>query len=263
MSATQTTRKALYVFDSGIPDLQKLLAGLGADQRVAILDSGSDGVLQLADALSGESGLDAIHLFSHGSAGSLWLGSTVLYQANLSGYSAALAQIGSALSDSGDLLLYGCNVAQGDSGQAFIEQLAAATGADVAASTNLTGATALGGDWVLEANTSSIETTTITQEKPSFPLPWRLPFAIPPIAESAKSIAHNGMKNWGYHLKPISPRVSHSSAAPSRPKTWPVRRPQFQSRDLGWIWPLTRRALQACKWRVLQEAQHSLKILNH
>ncbi|MEF8707541.1 MAG: DUF4347 domain-containing protein [Candidatus Accumulibacter propinquus] len=164
MSATQTTRKALYVFDSGIPDLQKLLAGLGADQKVAILDSGSDGVLQLADALSGESSLDAIHLFSHGSAGSLWLGSTVLDQANLTGYSAALAQIGSALSDSGDLLLYGCNVAQGDSGQAFIEQLAAATGADVAASTNLTGATALGGDWVLEANTSSIETTTITDD---------------------------------------------------------------------------------------------------
>ena len=89
MSATQTTRKTLYVFDSGIPDLQKLLAGLGADQRVAILDSGSDGVLQLADALSGESGLDAIHLFSHGSAGSLWLGSTVLDQANLSGNATA------------------------------------------------------------------------------------------------------------------------------------------------------------------------------
>jgi Ca2+-binding RTX toxin-like protein len=161
MSATQTTRKALYVFDSGIPDLQKLLAGLGADQRVAILDSCSDGVLQLADALSGESGLDAIHLFSHGSAGSLWLGSTVLDQANLSGYSAALAQIGSALSDSGDLLLYGCNVAQGNSGQAFIEQLAKATGADVAASTNLTGATALGGDWVLEFSNGSVDTATV------------------------------------------------------------------------------------------------------
>jgi Ca2+-binding RTX toxin-like protein len=161
MSATQTTRKALYVFDSGIPDLQKLLAGLGADQRVAILDSGSDGVLQLADALSGESGLDAIHLFSHGSAGSLWLGSTVLDQANLSGYSAALAQIGSALSDSGDLLLYGCDVAQGNSGREFIEQLAAATGADVAASTNLTGATALGGDWVLEFSNGSVDTATV------------------------------------------------------------------------------------------------------
>jgi hypothetical protein len=158
MSATQTTRKALYVFDSGIPDLQKLLAGLGADQRVAILDSGSDGVLQLADALSGESGLDAIHLFSHGSAGSLWLGSTVLDQANLSGYSAALAQIGSALSDSGDLLLYGCNVAQGDSGQAFIEQLAAATGADVAASTNLTGSSLAGG---LEETAGQVSTTFI------------------------------------------------------------------------------------------------------
>ena len=57
----------------------------------------------------------------------------------------------------GDILIYGCDVAKGTIGQAFIEQLAAATGKDVAASTSDTGAAALGGDWVLEAQTGTIE----------------------------------------------------------------------------------------------------------
>lgn len=54
-------------------------------------------------------------------------------------YENELAQIGAALNNAGDLLLYGCNVAQGELGQSFLARLAAATGADVAASDDLTG----------------------------------------------------------------------------------------------------------------------------
>jgi hypothetical protein len=161
MSAKHRTSKEVYVFDAGVADLQELLAAVGTGQRIVILDSGSDGVLQLADALAGESELDAIHLFSHGAVGSLLLGSTLLDQANLSGYSEALAQIGNALTDSGDFLLYGCNVAQGDSGLAFIEQLAQATGADVAASTDLTGSNDRSGNWLLEFSKGNIDIAPI------------------------------------------------------------------------------------------------------
>ncbi len=54
-------------------------------------------------------------------------------------------------------MLYGCDVAQGDVGQQFIEQLGVLTGADIAASTDLTGAANKGGNWVLEAATGIIE----------------------------------------------------------------------------------------------------------
>ena len=144
-----------------MPELQKLVDAVGADKKIVILDAGSDGVLQLANALAGESNLDAIHVFSHGSVGSLSLGSAVLDQASLPGYSEALAQIGSALSESGDLLLYGCNVAQGEVGQAFVEQLAAATAADVAASVDATGAAKLRGDWALEASVGTIQAAAL------------------------------------------------------------------------------------------------------
>ena len=119
-----TTKKQIYVFDSGLPDLQVLIDAAGPDAQIILLDSASDGILQLAKALQFEIDIDALHIFSHGSVGSLELGSTVLSLATLPDYSEALAQIGQALTAEGDLLLYGCDVAQGEVGQAFIAQLA-------------------------------------------------------------------------------------------------------------------------------------------
>lgn len=110
----------------------------------------------MADALSGVSSLDSIHIISHGSSGQINLGAAQLSQDTLAQYQTQLATIGNALSATGDLLLYGCNVAQGAHGQTFISALANAMGADVAVLavlTDLTGAAFLGGNWVLEAQT--------------------------------------------------------------------------------------------------------------
>ena len=60
-----------------------------------------------------------------------------------------------------DILIYGCDVAAGSTGRAFIDLLAQLTEADVAASTDTTGASFLGGDWTLEAQTGSIEAAAI------------------------------------------------------------------------------------------------------
>ncbi len=65
---------------------------------------------------------------------------------------------GRALSADADILIYGCDVAQQRSGKALIDALARLTGADVAASEDLTGAADLGGDWDLEYRTGGIET---------------------------------------------------------------------------------------------------------
>ena len=152
-----TPSKQIVFVDSRVQDISSLLAGLPSDIEVHVLDASRDGLAQMQELLAGRSGLDAIHLLGHGSSGSAQLGSTTLFNANLSTFQAQLAQIGQSLTAEGDLLLYGCNVAQGDAGQAFIEQIAQLTGADVAASTDLTGAAALGGDWVLEAQVGVVE----------------------------------------------------------------------------------------------------------
>jgi len=84
------------------------------------------------------------------------LGTNLLTAGSLGDYSPALATIGASLTTSGDLLLYGCEVGTG-TGQAFVNDLATLTGADVAASDDLTGAAAMGGDWDLEVVAGTIE----------------------------------------------------------------------------------------------------------
>ena len=152
-----------YVFiDSRVRNYESLLASLAPDAQVVILDPAQDGIEQIAAALEGTTDLDAIHIISHGDDGTLYLGDSVLSSDNLHEYTSALANIGAALGTTGDILLYGCEVGNGVTGQTFIENLALHTGADVAASTDTTGSAALGGDWVLESSTGTIETQAIT-----------------------------------------------------------------------------------------------------
>ena len=114
------------------------------------------------DVLRDRSDIDALHIVSHGDQGSLELGSSVLNQNTMeSEYANELAAIGGALSDHGDILIYGCDFAAGPGGSAAAALLADLTGAEVAASTDDTGAADKGGDWDLEHETGSIEVRTI------------------------------------------------------------------------------------------------------
>jgi Ca2+-binding RTX toxin-like protein len=156
---------AVFV-DSGVDGYAALLDGLlgqdgAADARVFVLDSARDGVAQIGEVLDGASDIAAIHILSHGTSGGLQLGSTRLDMQTLGLHAEALRSWGEALGTDADLLLYGCDVADGEWGAAFVEDLAALTGADVAASTDRTGAAALGGDWILEASTGPIESATL------------------------------------------------------------------------------------------------------
>jgi|GEM_PF-1444474 len=147
--------------DSRVADYETLIAGFSADTRWHVLVAQQDGVAQIERLLAGESGLDAIHIISHGAPGTLYLGSTLLTSSNLPEHAQRLQSIGASLTATGDILLYGCNVAQGEEGQAFVNALAALTGADVAASTDATGSAAAGANSVLEIQTGVVETSTL------------------------------------------------------------------------------------------------------
>ncbi|WP_234265238.1 DUF4347 domain-containing protein, partial [Hydrogenophaga sp. NFH-34] len=135
--------------------------------EIYVLDADRDGVEQMAEILNGRTGVDAIHIISHGTAGSLELGNTKLDAQSLEDEHAdEMAIIAASLSEGADLLLYGCDVSSTEAGLNFVNLLAEATGADVAASNDDTGSEALGGDWVLETRVGGeIETTVITAEQ--------------------------------------------------------------------------------------------------
>ncbi|NJN49791.1 MAG: DUF4347 domain-containing protein, partial [Alkalinema sp. RL_2_19] len=133
------------------------LAAAVAGAEVVLLDSQRDGIAQISTVLADRTDIAAIHLVSHGTAGGLQLGSSNIDTANLSQYQAQIQDWQRSLTDNADILLYGCNVAASASGLNFVNQLSQLTGADIAASTDLTGHEALGGDWMLETATGTIE----------------------------------------------------------------------------------------------------------
>lgn len=151
-----TGHEVIFV-DYRVSDWQSLVGQVDADTKVIILEAGRDGVDQIADALEGRDDISAVHIVSHGASGRVYLGSTILSGDNLASYASAWETVGGALTDNADILFYGCNVAEGAAGAAFLGGLSRATGADTAGSTDSTGNAAYGGDWQLEAATGSIE----------------------------------------------------------------------------------------------------------
>ena len=125
--------------------------------NVVLLDSAKDGIEQITQSLVDRQQLDSIQIISHGDSGTIQLGTTNLSSDNLDSYTSQLASWSNSLTESGDLILFGCNVATGTSGSEFIDRLSQLTGADIAASNNLTGSSKLGGDWDLEIATGEIE----------------------------------------------------------------------------------------------------------
>ncbi|WP_079437358.1 DUF4347 domain-containing protein [Zoogloea sp. LCSB751] len=157
ISAIPSSQSAVYVVDSSLEDLASLLAGLPAGAELVLLDPNQDGLTQILNALDGHSGVDALHILTHGSAGNINLGNTSLNSGTLPSASASLEALAQHLSADADILFYGCDVAANDEGKALVSLIADLTGADVAASTDLTGASSLGGDWQFEFAVGNVQ----------------------------------------------------------------------------------------------------------
>lgn len=151
-----TPRDRLVIIDGAVGDLNTLLGGIDrATTDVLILDPTQDGIAQISTALNGRSDLKAIDVISHGASGALQLGSSTLDLAALGDRAAELATWATAIAPGADLHIYGCNVAAGATGEAFLQQLHQQLGADIAASDDLSG---YGGDWDFERFIGQIET---------------------------------------------------------------------------------------------------------
>ncbi|MEG3974852.1 DUF4347 domain-containing protein, partial [Microcoleus sp. herbarium8] len=163
------TKQIIFV-DSSVQDYQSLVQN--ADRgKVVILDDKSSKIAQITQSLAGESDIEALHIISHGNEGSITLGTEVLDESAIEAFRDRLKQWGKALTKTGDILLYGCNVAAGEIGKKFVKRFSEIAGASVAASNNLTGAAALGGDWNLEVRFGEVETQPLSFANYGYTLP--------------------------------------------------------------------------------------------
>lgn len=168
-------RVEIVFVESSIEDYETLLADVNLNATVVLLDSSRDGIEQIAEYLADRQNVDAIHIVSHGSEGSLQLGTATLDAASMEErYAGLLSQIGSHLSEASDILVYGCDFGKGEAGQEAAMRLSVLTGADVSASEDLTGAAELGGDWDLEWASGQIEAGIVFGEQAQYDFEYLL-----------------------------------------------------------------------------------------
>jgi len=143
--------------------VSKLQTDVDSSTKIELVeaDSNNNILVLFADILSRYENLDAIHIVSHASDGELRFGSQSVDTQNLNSNKESLTRIGDALKADGDILLYGCNLSASDAGQVFAETLSSLTNADVASSNDLTGHSAIAGDWDLEVVEGIVETKSV------------------------------------------------------------------------------------------------------
>ena len=156
-------QKELVFVNQNVHDYEQLIADFqeGEDNRsieVVLLDADRDGIEQVSEVLADRTDQAAVHFITHGADGQINLGNSWLNSTTLQQNSDAISSWGNALTDSGDFLFYGCNIAADGDGQTLLNGIAQLTGADVAASDDLTGNAQMGGDWDLEYDQGKIET---------------------------------------------------------------------------------------------------------
>ncbi len=140
--------------DSTVDDYNTLLDGLAPGTEVYLLDPQEDGLDQIAAALAGQTGIADISIIAHGGDGAIELGNTIVNSDTVTQSQAALATIGASLAPGGNILLYSCDTGAGATGQALVDQIASATGANVAAASHLVGDVAAGDTWNLDVTST-------------------------------------------------------------------------------------------------------------
>ncbi|HCE44940.1 MAG TPA: hypothetical protein DET40_15480, partial [Lentisphaeria bacterium] len=142
--------------DSSVRDASTIVSQLDSDVEVVYL-SRDNAFNDITDYLNGRTDVDSIHIISDAdyTTGGFFLGNETVDNDFVANHQDALAGWGNSMSVDGDIHIYGCNVAKDQVGKDLVTQIASLTGADVAASTDITG---LAGNWNLEYSSGTIET---------------------------------------------------------------------------------------------------------
>jgi len=145
-----------FVFlDSQVKDYQTLLYGGQPGTTTVVVTARDNGIAKVTNTINGLTGITNLHIISEGDTGNFWLGKDFVTSDYLSRYTGDLQQWKSSLASSAEILLYACNVANGATGQAFVNNLHNVTGINIAASIDKTGNANLGANWNLEYNTGT------------------------------------------------------------------------------------------------------------
>lgn len=153
----------LVVVSSDLGDsLSELLREIGENAEIVLLDPSAqqpfqDGLDQLDQVIRSKRNLRSLHLITHGASGKIQLGNQPVSADDF----APLTHWKDSFTETADVLLYGCSIAEGGRGAHLMQVLSEISGADVAASSDATGHSDRGGDWDMERKLGTIEAPLI------------------------------------------------------------------------------------------------------
>ena len=155
--------RELVVIDGNVSNSSQIASALegNSNRTVIVLPPGEDSLADLTEAVRRYSGVQSLHIISHGEEGRLQLGGRDHDAVSVGADIAIWRDLAKSLKPDADILLYGCNIARGDQGRALLKAVATATGKSVAASNDQTGASALGGNWRLEQHEGEVEVASL------------------------------------------------------------------------------------------------------
>ncbi len=152
------TKKEIVFIDKGVDDYQSIVSSIDSSKSIYLIDTQENGFEKIQDVLSNQTDVDAIHIVGHANVGQVVLGNSVLNTETINSFKSNLESIGESLTKDGDILFYGCNLAKGEQGKLFVQQIGNITQADIAASDDITGE---GGDWLLEVEKGIVEAKSL------------------------------------------------------------------------------------------------------
>ena len=120
VACTSNQPRSIVILDPTVPDSNHIASGVKRGTATYILESQPDAIEQITTFLAQHTGIESLHIITHGGSGKIYLGTTELNSSNIENYSQQLQQWQNALTTNASIILYGCNVAAGDRGHQFL-----------------------------------------------------------------------------------------------------------------------------------------------
>jgi Domain of unknown function (DUF4347) len=105
-------QREIVILDPTVPDSHHIASGIKPGTATYILESQPDALEQITTLLAQHTSIEALHIITHGSPGSLYLGTTELSSSNIQNYSQQLQQWRNSLTANATIILYGFDTPQ-------------------------------------------------------------------------------------------------------------------------------------------------------
>jgi peroxidase len=193
--------RTVVFIDSEVVDPSAIADALPQDAMMIVLNSGAEPLQQITASLAALGDVESLHIISHGQAGAIRLGGTLIDSQQLHANRQMLSQWRNAMTPQADILLYGCDVAASTAGRNFVDKFAEYTGMSTAASNDATGNSSKGGDWQFEYRAGDVDTRVALSDAFTQSYAFTLPitvYAAGETGEESMSLQIDGVtvKTW-------------------------------------------------------------------